>query len=395
MVKTSCQCCHGGNLVPFFETDNMPAHSCRLSGSFKEATSVPLGKIQLEYCLDCGFIFNACFDRELVLYDTGYEDQQCHSPTFNTFASQLVHKLRSQLGWQGKGILEIGCGKGDFLRHLCGNGINTGIGVDPSYVGDLHPLPWLRFINDYYSKRYSNLRKDALVCRHTLEHIDAPYAFLKDTFNPTDRNELSVLIEVPNTNRIVDCIAFEDIYYEHCSYFTPYSLEKLMTRLGLWVNETWLDYDGQYLVSLASHSKTVGSNKPLEMNSSRNLLEPVIDSFQKMVSERLFQWKSYMETLCDQQKSIAIWGSGSKCVAFLHFLDLNQTIDIVIDINPNRHKKYLPGSGIKISPPENLQDKKPDVVLVLNAIYLEEIKQSCFLMGIDPQFITLNDHLVC
>ena len=37
-------------------------------------------------------------------------------------------------------LLEIGCGKGEFLHLLCEGGRNRGIGIDPAYVERERPL---------------------------------------------------------------------------------------------------------------------------------------------------------------------------------------------------------------------------------------------------------------
>ena len=74
-------------------------------------------------------------------------------------------------------------------------------------------------------------------------------------------------------------------------------------------------------------------------------------------------------------KRVVVWGSGSKCVAFLITLDVRDEIEYVVDINPFRHGKYLPGVGKKVLSPEILRRNKPDLVIVMNPIYNDEICQ--------------------
>ena len=68
-----------------------------------------------------------------------------------------------------------------------------------------------------------------------------------------------------------------------------------------------------------------------------------------------------------------MWGAGSKGVTFLNMIDSRYQIEYVIDINPRKHGKYIPGTGQKIVSPEFLREYIPDIVIVMNLIYENEI----------------------
>ena len=75
-------------------------------------------------------------------------------------------------------------------------------------------------------------------------------------------------------------------------------------------------------------------------------------------------------------RSPVIWGSGSKCVAFLTTLGIDSEIECVVDINPRRHGKYIAGVGKRIVPPEHLKEFKPETIIVMNPIYKDEIART-------------------
>ncbi|UCH02446.1 MAG: class I SAM-dependent methyltransferase, partial [Candidatus Bathyarchaeota archaeon] len=159
---------------PFYEVKEVPVHSCVILPTKQEARRFLRGDISLGFCKACGFIFNMYYDPSLLDYSSTYEDQQSFSPTFNAFARDLANHLIVKYNLHNKEILEIGCGKGDFLTLLCELGNNRGIGIDPAYVATrIHrkSANRLTFINDYYSERYANYHGDLVCCRHTLEHI--------------------------------------------------------------------------------------------------------------------------------------------------------------------------------------------------------------------------------
>ena len=77
-----------------------------------------------------------------------------------------------------------------------------------------------------------------------------------------------------------------------------------------------------------------------------------------------------------------LWGSGSKGVAFLNTLAGAELIEYVVDINPYKHGKFMAGTGQEIVAPERLRDYRPDVVIAMNPIYLNEIQRSLDELGV-------------
>ena len=78
-----------------------------------------------------GFIANLAFNPALTEYSARYEETQGFSPTFNAFHRALAERLIARYDLHGKDIVEIGCGKGEFLMLLCELGGNRGVGFDP------------------------------------------------------------------------------------------------------------------------------------------------------------------------------------------------------------------------------------------------------------------------
>jgi len=84
----------------------------------------------------------------------------------------------------------------------------------------------------------------------------------------------------------------------------------------------------------------------------------------------------------EKGKRLVLWGGGSKAVAFLNILSLGAEVAFVVDINPFRQGTFIAGTGHAIVAPGALSKIRPDVVIVMNPIYIPEIRKSLMEIGI-------------
>ena len=388
-----CPNCGAQELSIFYEAKNAPVHSCVMLPTQQEALAFPSGEIALGLCRECGFISNVVFNPSMLDYSSTYEDQQVFSSTFNAFAYNLAKRLVSKYQLYSKNILEIGCGKGDFLTLLCELGDNYGVGIDPAYVeGRVQSKASnrVKFIRDYYSGRYADYHRDFVCCRHTLEHIYNTKDFV-DCVRSSIGNRLETIVffEVPDVIRVLRELAFWDIYYEHCSYFSPGSLARLFRLCNFEVLDLSRDFNDQYLL-IEAKPVSKPSEKVHDLEESVEAISELVKYFSSNCSKKLQEWKSLLQKSYENGERIAIWGSGSKCVSFMSTLGIKDEIEYVVDINPYRQGKFLPGSGKKVMPPEFLKEKKPDLIIVMNPVYRDEITQMLDRMGIYTEVVQLE-----
>ena len=84
-----------------------------------------------------------------------------------------------------------------------------------------------------------------------------------------------------------------------------------------------------------------------------------------------------------------LWGSGSKAVSFLTTFRIRDGIDYVVDINPYRQGAFMPGTGQEIVAPDFLMKYRPEIVIIMNSVYREEIGRDLTRMGLSPEVLTL------
>jgi SAM-dependent methyltransferase len=349
--------------------------------------------MELGWCPSCGFISNLRFDGSLVDYGGRHEESQAFSPHFRTFAREIARRWIDRYDLAGKTVLEIGCGKGHFLEVMVAEGVDRGIGVDPGCdPGRVSGLAAgrIEWIQDYYSPTHGAGRAAAIVCRHTLEHIH-DVAFFLDTVRRGlgDRGDVVVLFEVPDALRVLREGAFWDIYYEHCSYFTAGSLARAFRASGFEILALAPVYSNQYLIIEARlRNKGDLSAASLPQEEAPSVVETAIAQFQSAFKERIAIWQARLREARAEGKKVVLWGGLSKGMSYLTALGPEAGIDVVVDINPNLQGRYMPGTGQQIVAPEYLKDYRPDLVIIMNSIYVEEIRSMLGQLGLAPTLLT-------
>jgi hypothetical protein len=373
----------------------VPVNSVLNIRRYENAVNFTRGNISLGFCKSCGFIYNTEYNPELVQYSSDCEESQGYSPTFNAFVNELAAELIEKYNLRNKKVVEIGCGKGEFLKLLCDIGQNEGVGFDPAYVpgrGEENTSENVTFIKDYYSDRYSTYQGNMICCRMTLEHIYKPAELISTVRHSIrDQEDTIVFFQVPDVVRIIRDSAFEDIYYEHCSYFSAGSLARLFRSFGFDILDLRMAYNEQYIMieTKPAAGETI-SQIPLE--NDLPLLEELVDQFQNSYSKALKYWQDQLAKIRNADKKAVIWGSGSKGVTFLASLSNSDFIEYAVDINPHRQGTFMAGSGKAIVESEFLRTYRPDVVIIMNAVYRKEIQADLRNMGLEPVVLALGEN---
>ncbi len=389
-MTSRCPACHHGSLEQFYEVRDVPANSCILFSSESDARRCIKSDIALTICEECGFIFNAKFSQEKTEYSGRYEETQAFSGTFNRFHCETARRLVDRHDLYGKDIIEIGCGKGEFLVQLAELGGNHCLGVDPGVHQER--LPQLqkgsvRCLAEYYSEKCADERVDLIVCKMTLEHIPDVGVFVATVRRSLGRSSKAVVFfQIPEATRILRECAFEDVYHEHCSYFTPGSLSRLFRRCGFDVLEVETAYGGQYLM-IEARPSSYGSDGIAAGEDDYDPRETIklASSFAERVAKKQSEWRSIINDADMRGMKTVIWGSGSKAVSFLGSVDRGSRIRYVTDVNPYRHNHFMPLSGQRIMPPSELATLRPDLVIAMNRIYRDEIGAELKKMGLSSE----------
>lgn len=381
---SSCPVCAAAETEPILSLPQMPVFCNLLWPDREEARRAPRGDIELGFCRQCGHIYNLAFDAELMAYDQAYENSLHFSPRFQSYASALARSLVERYDLQGKDIIEIGSGQGDFLRMLCALGDNRGVGFDPSYVAEasVESGPDVSFVQDYYSEQYADRPVDFIYSRHVLEHLEQPRK-LVETLRSLP--EIVVFAEVPNADFMLAHTALWDVIYEHYSYFGQRSLSRLFSDQGFRILRLDTTFGGQFLCLEATPEQDAAPRQRRQ-TPALTAMASATTRFGQNSRTLLVEWRGRLEAVQRSGRRAVVWGAGSKGVTFLNLLSRDGPIEFVVDINPRKQGMYIAGAGQAIVPPAFLRDYRPDIVLVMNRNYAGEIAEMVGEMGLEPEF---------
>lgn len=385
----NCPLCAAPLPLPFVLRQRSPAMQNALLPSQAQARDVACGMLAFACCANCGFVTNTAFDPTLTAYDQQYENSQHHSPAFSTYIDKLVQRIAGH-ATQPVQVVEVGCGKGIFITRLMshlGHG-SSGTGFDPAYEGAPRSSDGrIEFIRRFYDASAAETHADIVVCRHVIEHLADPPAMLRSVRAAVAANPRArIFFETPCADWILERGVVWDFFYEHCSLFTRASLGFAFNTAGFEVHSVEHIFGGQYLLIEATPSQA-------------RSLPPAPGRTPKLA-------RCFASNSCAQQAvwedilrqhhvlgPVAVWGAGAKGVTLLNLLDPDaRLIAAVIDINPRKQQRYIPGTGHPCITPAELHSRGIRSVLVTNPNYLDEIQATLDSAAPGCHAINLMDH---
>nr|WP_321459935.1 class I SAM-dependent methyltransferase [uncultured Cohaesibacter sp.] len=365
------------------------------------ALAFPTGRLEFMRCDQCGFVWNEAFDPDLIHYDSGYNNDVSSSAYYRAHLEEMADNILAAVP-QGKEIhyVEIGCGDGEFLRLVVERAKGrcvSAVGFDPSYNSS-KPLPQgARIHPTIFSPETCALvpEKTNIVCsRHTIEHIADVQMFARSLSSLITNSERKLFIETPDMDWILEHVAFQDFFYEHCALYTPRAIATLLAQYGM-TAKTRPVYFGQYMWTEATLAQAKPADGSPAAPSHLPAATPELADAYRQTSERsLRQWHDFIKER-RAAGPIALWGGASKGVTFALLIQSlagqEPCLDCVIDLNKAKQSCFLPVTGLPIVSPETARQRQISTIIVMNPNYLDEIRDMVERMDWPARIVALNE----
>lgn len=340
-----CPCC---GYLKFFEVvgfKNIPA-----SGIFRSRPDedIVTGNLHFDACSACGLLRRRDFESP-----PDYTDKP--RPTdkqLPTYRDDLL-KVIAGLAGEDDLIAEIGSNDGTFIRLLQDHGYTNIFGVEPAVaLAESSRKSGLRVQSGYFGPaivrsllaEYGDVR--LAICRHTLEHVPFPGSFVAAIRDLLVPGRGRALIEVPDSVVITDWFNFVELWDEHLHYFTGPTLDLLLRRYGLAVEQeaTFLHLDTRNLLVQVSVADATVPTMPPWPN-----LEGVAKWSDFSRRFHLFA-DCFRKEAVNFPRPIYLIGASHPQCNFVNYLRIGESVDFMIDDDPGKSEKYPPihGPGARI-----------------------------------------------
>lgn len=309
--------------------------------------------LEVYQCTGCGLVQ---ISNEPVPYYREVVRAAAFSTEMQEFRRKQFAAFVCNHGLQGKRLLEVGCGRGEYLSLLQEAGV-TAYGLEYAEASVQHCISHGLQVSRGYINHpeytLANAPFDAFAVLNFLEHWPDPNASLSGIAHNLSADGIG-LVEVPNFDMMLRKNLFTEFISDHIFYFTRETLENLLRLNGFEVLECSEVWHGYILSAVVRKRRP---NAVATFEHSRQRLKRRVDDFIHKKGER----------------GVAIWGAGHQALAAIVLLELGSAIRYVIDSAPFKQGRYTPSSHLPIVAPEKLDSDPVDAIIVMAASYSDEV----------------------
>ena len=383
----NCRGCNSDLMVTFIDLGLSPiannlVHLEHLG--FKEP-SLPL---HVRTCVTCGLVQLPEVSSRGLLFPTDYSYYSSYSTSWLVHCENYVKKMVEKLALSEKDfVVEIASNDGYLLQYFRGSDVRV-LGVEPAAevaqvaIKERGVPTIVEFFGKSSAEKLllTHQKPTLMIANNVLAHVPDIHDFISG-FSVILADEGVITFEFPHLLNLILLNQFDTIYHEHYSYLSLTALKPIFESHGLRIFdvEELPTHGGSLRVYVckkeASWLEDASVQKCLD---SENPLDPRLEHVAKSVQARTQKVKlDLLDELARAKNAglrVAAYGAAAKGNTLLNFVGINaDVIEYVIDLNPHKQDKYLPGSHIPVLGEEHLKNNPPDILLILPWNLAEEI----------------------
>lgn len=342
---------------PIYVCRNMPANSQNLpdKGNLEQDQPVDYNLCQ---CSGCGLVQ---FDCEPVSYYLDSTRAGERSDVLVKMRKEQYKHLIETYHLQGKKILEIGAGKGGFLKTLMemeefeirGYGIEN----NPEFVKIACETEKVNVVQGNPENMDENLENgpfDAFTSFAYPARLLDPNKMLQGVSKNLVDGGIG-LLQVASLEHLMRPGGFYDITVDHIAYYNEDTLRFLLQKNGFDVLEHG-EIGKLYIYAI------VRKRQPHDLNE-----------FWKDVQPLAMKMKEHVNQAQENGKKVAVWCAGHFAFTVLSTTGIGEKISYIIDNAPFKQGHFAPASHVPIYGAEHFKEEPVDEIIILGPLYVDEI----------------------
>ncbi len=383
-----CRFCKADLNDLFIDLFNSPASNSFLSAEQLNEPEI-FFPLKVYTCHTCFLVQVDEYKKSDTIFDSSYVYFSSYSRSWLEHARKYVDKMTEKFNLHsGSQVIEIASNDGYLLQYFVEKDIPV-LGIEPtSNTAEVAKSRGIDSVVDFFGVRLAgelsakNIKADLLLGNNVLAHVPDIIDFtrgLKILLN----KEGIITMEFPHLVQLIANNQFDTIYHEHFSYLSFTTVKKIFNAAGLELFDVEeIPTHGGSLRIYAKHqeddSKVIapGVEALLTKEKDLGIMQPdYYRGFQKQALEIKLALLDFLQTQKRNGKKVGAYGAAAKGNTLLNYCGIkSDLIDFVVDANPNKQNKYLPGSHIPVVTEDHLKSSKPDYIVIFPWNIEQEIK---------------------
>ncbi len=341
-------------------------------------------------CEQCWLVQTEDFAQADELFDADYAYFSAFSSSWLAHSERYVSDMAQRFSLNEQSyMVEVAANDGYLLQYVKALGIPC-TGIEPTAsTASAARAKGIDIVEEFFGVHLAKQlvadgkQADLTAANNVLAHVPDINDFVAG-FTTLLKPTGVATFEFPHLLNLIELNQFDTIYHEHFSYLSLTAVRHIFAANGLSVFDVQeLPTHGGSLRVFAQRADT-GSHAISEQVSLLLQKEEragmrtaaYYSGFQGKSEKVKDDFVAFLIEAKRKGKSVAAYGAAAKGNTLMNFAGIrSDLIQFVVDKNPAKQGKYMPGSRIPIVSEDRLIEERPDYVVILPWNLREEIMQ--------------------
>lgn len=346
--------------------------------------------LRIKICTSCWLVQTEDYSGAKELFTQDYAYFSSFSSTLLEHSKKYVQDVVERFRLDSKSnVIEVAANDGYLLQYVKEKGIPC-LGIEPTNsTATTARNKGIDIVEQFFdvklAKKLAKEKKqaDLIVANNVLAHVPDIHDFVEGFSILLKPNGIATL-EFAYLLNLVAKNQFDTMYHEHYSYLSLTSIKSVFEKHGLVI------FDVEQLQTQGGSLRIFVSKGESKLHQELPSVKKLLDAEEKAGVKKAEYYRGFQERIDKikndfllylinekkRKKKIIGYGAAAKGNTLLNYAGVRQDlISFVVDKNPDKQGKYLPGSRIPIVDESYIRTFKPDCIIIFPWNIKEEIME--------------------
>lgn len=375
----NCRHCHRPLDISFLDLGTSPPSNSYLSLAAldRPESYYPL---RVAVCSNCWLVQTQDFADREEFFSEDYAYFSSYSTGWLKHSEQYVQAMQQRFALNDRSlVVEVAANDGYLLQYVKAAGIGA-LGIEPTHsTARAAREKGIEVIEEFFGEQLADRlvadgrSADLTAANNVLAHVPDINDFVKG-FARILKPAGVATFEFPHLLEMVEHGQFDTVYHEHYSYLSLTAVAQIFAQNGLSVFD--VEGLGTHGGSLRVFAQRSDAGSRLCADAVHALLDREAEAgvstrqfyagFQLRATRTKDNFVAFLIDAKREGKKVVGYGAAAKGNTLLNFAGVrSDLLAWVVDRNPAKAGKFLPGSRIPIVGEERIRAERPDIIVIL------------------------------